>query len=97
MERCLWKRGYDRDKELAQSKCRDVAIDYNCSWWSRRRVFGVEVICKGCDKGALRPESVQANGEALGQFENPLREGAGVQRVEEGDGGGMRIGMGRDC
>lgn len=76
--RSLWKNGYDRGEELAQCESRDIAVDYDCGGWRRGRIFGVEVICKGGDEGAFGSVAVKANGKALGQFEYPLREGAGV-------------------
>lgn len=46
---------------------------------------------EGGEKMSFRAISVEADAEGLGEFEGPLREGAGVERVEEGKGRGVRV------
>ena len=85
--------GSEDSKELAKGKSGGVAIYYE----DLRRRGGVQVVKVGCEGGdelAFGAVAVEADIERLGELEAPLGEGAGVEGVEEGDGGFMRVGIG---
>ena len=56
----------------------------------------MEVGCEGGDELAFGAIAVEADVEGLGELEAPLGKGAGVEGVEEGDRGLVRVGVGAD-
>ena len=49
------------------------------------------MVGEGSDETAFGAVTVEANIERLREFEIPLREGTGVERVQDHEGGGMWV------
>lgn len=67
-----------------------VAIHDEDFWGVGGAVVG-EVSGEGGDEFAFRAVAVETDVEGFGELEVPLGEGAGMEGVEEADGGGVRV------
>jgi len=67
-----------------------VAIHDEDFWGVGGAVEG-EVSGEGGDEFAFRAVAVETDVEGFGELEVPLGEGAGMEGVEEADGGGVRV------
>lgn len=80
--------GADGGEDVAGGESADVAVDDDdgVSW-----VLGGEVGGEVVQKAALGAVAIEAGTEALGELKRPLREGLGVEGLEEVDVRGVRV------
>lgn len=76
----------DGGEDLADCEGGGVAVCYYDFGRGGRGVVGVEVGGEGGGEMAFTAVAVEADVKGLGELEAPLREGAGVERMQEGVG-----------